>query len=235
MSEIEKETIYVLPMVAVNGFRSRAGELLVALMDNLNFQHFAPMHLFPDNFNGCVGRVFDVKITSSGYVLQVFPSQMQASDLFDPIVGYVDYYDDRNGHYHIYDNQSRHFVANNSSIKSLAVGSFVEFCPLVPKNSKFKMAVVTKCLNFDEGVSQFGTFCIEIMEVNEECGWYRYKVLSELPELEEGWIREIGRAFSNIDTLQKLCVGQRLKAIMFLRRCKKGEEKMNYIAKLLGV
>ncbi len=235
MSEEEKEKEYVLPMVAVNGFRSRAGELLVALMDKFNLQHYASMHLFPNNFKGCVGRVFDVKLTSSDFVMQVFPANMAVSDLFDTIVGYVDYYDDRHGHYHIFDNCSRHFVANVSAAIRLQVGGFVAFCPLIPQQSKFKVAIATKCLEFSDGLSRFGTFDIEILEVNVECGWYMYKVLSVLPESEEGWFREVAKAFSDADTLLRLRVGQRLKAIMFLKRYKLGEEKRNYMAKLLDV
>lgn len=235
MSEIEKETIYVLPMVAVNGYRSRSGEWLVELMDKFNIQHNASMHLFPNDFIGCEGRVFDVKLTASGFVIQVFPSSMMVSDLFDTIVGYVDYYDNLHGHYHIYDKNSRHFVAHDVAGMKLSIGGFVEFCPLIPKFSKFKSAVVTKSLQFTAGVSQFGTFYIEVLEINVEGGWYTYSVLSKLPETEEGWFREIGKSFPDIYTLQQLHVGQRLRAVMYLKRYKRGEEKTNYIAKLLDV
>ena len=235
MDNIKKEEFYILPMVAVKGFLSRIGELTVILMDKFCLQHFAPMQFFPNEFRGCEGKVFDVKITPSGYVLQVFPTNIKVQDLFETTYGYVDFLDDRHGHYHIFDNKSRHFVAYRDSTEYLHSGDFVEFCPLIPKDSKFKSAIVVRRLSFDEGLSKFGTFDIEIIEVFHETSTFKYSILSKLPELEEGWFRQVAVSYASGYIISKLHIGLRLQAVLFLKRSNSDREKTNYVAKLLGL
>lgn len=235
MEDTKEEEFYVLPMVAVKGFRSRIGELTVILMDKFCLQHFAPMQIFPNEFYGCEGKVFDVKITPSGYVLQVFPTNLKVQDLFGTTIGYVDFFDERHGHYHIFDNKSRHFVANSDSTEYLYPGDFVEFCPLIPKDSKFKSAIVVNRLPFNDGLLKFGTFDIEILEVLHETSTYKYKILSDLPELDEGWFRQVATSYANGYLINKLQVGIILKAVIFLKRFNSDREKTNYVAKLLGL
>lgn len=107
---------------------------------------------------------------------------------FGKAVGYVDHVDVRHGYIHVYDSLSRHFVAHNSRC-SVSVGEFVEFIPIVPKESVFKTAVLTRVLSAIDGPLAFGVRDVRVTyvdSVNCYCAWEL--VDTEVP------IREVGRA-----------------------------------------
>lgn len=71
-------------------------------------------------------------------------------------VGYVDGIDRGRNWFHIYDKDSAHFVCDNPSV-TFNIGEFVEFIPIIPTDNNFKTAIVTRRLEYREGVAQFDT------------------------------------------------------------------------------
>ena len=150
------------------------------------------------------------------------------------IIGYVDYYDEQRGFYHIYDKLSRHFVAIHPHITPM-VGGFVEFTPIIPKDSKFKTAVVHMSLgdehteNGKRALKEFGTVQAVVTNIDNNVGLFEYKIISPIPTSPEGIITETGKAYNDV---HNVAVGQSLTLIILLKRGKDGV-KRNYVAKLV--
>ena len=148
------------------------------------------------------------------------------------IIGYVDYFDEKHMYYHIYDSMSRHFVAIDPHIVP-EVGGFVEFTPIIPEDGKFKTAVVHRVFGNEDHLAAmevFGTYDATVTDVDEESGYFEYRITSEICPTTEGVITERGRAFLGVMRLKK---GQNVKLLLFLKREKDGV-KRNYVAKTLA-
>ena len=234
MSEKELNETLVVPMIAVRMLAPFYEQAIVEMADPYGNLYQVPFCLFPEDANNGDGRLYEVKLLDGISPVEVNISILNVDDLFPTEVGYMLHYDDKYKYYHIYDNQSRHFVATAEGMSlTLKAGDFVTFSPIIPTSSKFKSAIVIRKESKKDGIAKFGTFDIEIMDVNKEECWYRYKVLNELPELEEGWFREIGVSYLSKEEIDKLSIGDSRKVIMFLKRAK-DKEKYNYIAELLN-
>ena len=148
------------------------------------------------------------------------------------IIGYVDYYDEAHKFYHIYDSLSRHFVSVDPHIVP-EVGGFVEFTPIIPEDGKFKTAVVHRAFGEEDylaAAEAFGTYDAIVTYVDEEKGYYGYRITSEIRKTPEGTITEEGTAFMGAASYRK---GQQLKLLLFLKRGK-DKVKRNYVAKTLA-
>lgn len=148
------------------------------------------------------------------------------------IIGYVDFYDEKHEFYHVFDNMSRHFVATDPHIVP-EVGGFVEFTPIIPEDGKFKTAVIHQVFGecnqeyFQAAMDSFGTYRAIITNVDEEKGFFSYRITSPIKPTPEGVITEEGTAFLGLLHLRK---GQDVRLLLFLKRDKDGV-KRNYVAK----
>ena len=148
------------------------------------------------------------------------------------IIRYVDYFDEKHLYYHIYDSMSRHFVAIDPHIVP-EVGGFVEFTPIIPEDGKFKTAVVHRVFGNEDHLAAaeaFGTYDATVTQVDEEKGFFSYRVTSEIRQTPEGTITEEGTAFMG---LTHYAEGQRVRLLLFLKREKDGI-KRNYVARTLA-
>ena len=155
-----------------------------------------------------------------------------------PIIGYVHSYDAGNDYYHIYDNQSRHFVAV-SPLQRPQIGDFVWFSPIIPRESKFKSAIVIKSEDPRAGLGTFGLVEAEVTVVNRKESYIGYRLLSFPPATTEGEYAKEGYASLRlvVDTNGKpasntLRKGQRVKMLLYLTRGKDAL-KHNHIEKIL--
>ena len=163
------------------------------------------------------------------------------------IVGYVDFYDEKHKHYHIYDALSRHFVAIDPHVVP-QVHEFVEFTPIIPEDGKFKTAVVHKAYpcplpegkgyyasnsssSLPSGRAEVGAFFYDavVTKVDDEKGFFEYRITSEIPTTPEGVMTGIGSGFMGANKLE---VEQNVRLLIILRRAKDGV-KRNYVAKML--
>ena len=155
-----------------------------------------------------------------------------------PIIGYVHSYDAGNDYYHIYDNQSRHFVAV-SPLQRPQIGDFVWFSPIIPRESKFKSAIVIKSEDPRAGLGTFGLVEAEVTVVNRKESYIGYRLLSFPPATTEGEYAKEGYASLRlvVDTNGKpasntLRKGQRVRMLLYLTRGKDAL-KHNHIEKIL--
>ena len=164
------------------------------------------------------------------------------------IVGYVDFYDEKHKHYHIYDALSRHFVAIDPHVVP-QVHEFVEFTPIIPEDGKFKTAVIHSVLGTEyETQAKLATkrpaayetelsaptktgagaffYDAVVTKVDEEKGFFEYRITSEIPTTPEGVMTDIGSGFMGANKLE---VEQNVRLLIILRRAKDGV-KRNYVA-----
>lgn len=71
-------------------------------------------------------------------------------------VGYVDGVDKSKNIFHVYGKDSVHFVSDAPSV-NIRIGDFVEFYPVIPKDSNFNKAIIIRQIDYREGVTHFGT------------------------------------------------------------------------------
>ncbi|MCQ2229763.1 MAG: hypothetical protein MJZ13_08485 [Bacteroidales bacterium] len=71
-------------------------------------------------------------------------------------IGYVDGEDKIKKTFHIYDKGSIHYVADAPSI-NIHIGDFVEFYPIIPKDSNYNKAIIIRHIEYRNGVNHFGT------------------------------------------------------------------------------
>lgn len=106
-----------------------------------------------------IGQNYNVKYAENDNHIKVveISETTEEIDLSPMIrVGYIDGLDKSRGWYHVYGTDSAHFVAENPSVV-VKIGDFIEFYPIIPKDSTFKTAAITKRLEYKEGVEKFGT------------------------------------------------------------------------------
>ncbi len=233
------EASAILPMQAVKVFETQTDgrkRKSVKLVGPKGEELLADSHAFPCKPWEIVGKLFDVLIRYSKEgnprVDEVVVSQQSVGDVFPPVVGYVDRFDGQHGHFHIFDSLSRHFVAENPRLKP-TVGSFVMFSPIVPAVDKFKSAVVTQLLTPDQGQQAFGLLSATVSYVNQEKGYFYYKLTENPPTTPEGTITLEGSAQLSLSPVS-LRVGQLVRLLLFLKRGKDGA-KHNYVASILPI
>lgn len=229
----------IVPMYAVKMFETeRDGRKLksVKLIDKDGTELLADSHLFPCKPWEIQGKMYDALTRTSKdgnlRVGEIVLSNKKMEDVFETAVGYVDRYDSQYGHYHIFDNMSRHFVAERPNIKP-AVGSFVKFAPIIPKQDKFKSAYLYSTMDETDGLNAFGTYKAVVKYVNEEKGYFYYKLFDMPPATPEGEYTEEGSAqLSVVEGNKPLKVGQEITLLLFLTRGK-DRVKHNHVVKVI--
>lgn len=134
-----------------------------------NFQKISYKDIPNRLFSALLRKKEDGKLTIEAAVLSSAPIE----EAYPAAIGYVEYIDLQHDHIHIYDYQSRHYIAIKSNIHP-QVGTYVQFIPLIPKESNFKTAVITKILQPLEGPAAFGLRTARITHidnVNHYCAW----------------------------------------------------------------
>lgn len=226
------------PMVATkiyeterNGRRMKSVKMVAADGQEL----LVDSHLFKCKPWEIAGRTFDVLLRTSKEgnlrAEEVVASQVAVTDIFPPVVGYVDRYDMQHQHYHIFDSLSRHFVAERPSVRPM-VGGYVAFSPIIPKVDKFKSAIIARNLPTDEGREAFGIYDCIVKYVNTDKGYFFYTITSAIPTTPEGTISPEGSASLSLMKGAPLAVGQHIRIIMFLKRGKDGT-KRNSVVEIL--
>lgn len=155
-----------------------------------------------------------------------------------PVIGYVHSYDAGNDYYHIYDNLSRHFVAISPQQRP-QIGDFVWFSPIIPRESKFKSAIVIRPEDPRAGQETFGLTEAEVTQINRKEGYIGYRLLGFPPATAEGEYSKDGYASLRlvVDVNGKpasgsLRKGQRVRMLLYLTRGKDAL-KHNHIEKIL--
>lgn len=228
----------ITPMIATkmyeterNGRRMKSVKLIAGDGKEL----LADSHQFKCKPWEIVGNVFDVLTRTSAEgnmrVAEIAASQKPVSELFPPVVGYVDRFDSQHQHYHIFDSLSRHFVAEAPKLRP-NVGNYVMFSPVIPAQDKFKSAIIINGISLDEGRKAFGIYDAVVKYVNTEKGYFYYQITSAIPSTPEGTITQEGSAQLSLLNGAPLNVGQPLRLIMFLKRGKDGT-KRNAVVEIL--
>lgn len=146
----------VITMLSANGTKAQTNGDKLGLEDDFND---------PESL---IGKNMAVKYIDNDNHIKVISinETNEEVDLSSLIrVGYVDGLDNSRGWYHIYGKDSAHFVAENPSVK-IKIGDFVEFYPIIPKDSNFKTAAIVRSLTYKEGVEKFGTIKAVIARVD---------------------------------------------------------------------
>ena len=223
----------------------------VRLACNDGSEFLAVTQLFPCKPWEIHGQVFDILIKYSKEgkpnIIEIAASEKNVADLFPAITGYVSYIDEAHGHYHVFDGQSRHFVAEKPKTK-INTGDFVCFSPIIPKENKFKSAIINKTMSLTEGMNSFRSRHAKVTYADEEKGYAAWELIkgndteSEIPP-----IKEIGtespsytKGYISLNTLnmtKKLlpAIGDTINIIVFLKRGKDGIKRpyVPYYEKLL--
>ena len=202
----------------------------------------ADSHQFPCKPWEIVGLVFDVltRVSRQGRerAAEIVASSKRVDEAFTSETGYVDGIDLQHGHIHVFDSQSRHFVADRSTlrVKGVEKGSFVRFCPIIAQDDPFKSAAIIETLPHEAGLEAFGTCEATVMYVNRTEHYWKYALTavpsSQQPtEAPEAIARE---GFAKLDLLPAsrqatLAPGQRVRIVLFLKRGKDGT-KRNHVA-----
>ena len=236
----------ITPMYAVKVFekeqqqgRKRRFVKLVA-PDGLSM--VADSHQFSCKPWEIVGHLYDVltRVSRQGNAraTEIVASSKRVDEVFASVTGYVDGIDLQHGHVHVFDAQSRHFVADRTTlpVKNIAKGSFVRFCPIIAQDDPFKSAAVIEVLPKEQGREAFGTRDATVVYVNHAEHYWKYALADEpsprQPEQAEESIAREG--FAKLDLFPEsvranLAPGRRVRLVLFLRRGKDGV-KRNHVA-----
>lgn len=187
------------------------------------------------------GKLFSVLLRTSEKgnlrIEAAIPSQQSASEVFPVSVGYVERIDLNHRHIHIFDNQSRHLVAmmDNSNTNVLA-GSFVQFLPIIPKDSKFKSAIILRVLSEEEGPEAFGYRKAKVTYIDKEKGYLSWELHEgEPPIIETGTTSpSFTKGYLNLEatSTHHLTPATQISLIVYLKRGKDGQ-KRPYVVKVL--
>lgn len=167
--EAQNRKMYFVRLVSPQGL-----ELSTEVHTLTNFQKLSYKDI-PGTLFSCLLRKtddghnkLDAAITSSALLTELFPTT----------TGYVEHIDLQHDHVHVYDNVSRHLVAINSKIRP-SVGSYVQFIPLVPKESNFKTAIIIKVLPPQDGPVSFGLRKARITYTDQVKGYCSWELLPQ--------------------------------------------------------
>ena len=229
-------------MVAVKVFEKSVNgkrRFFVKLVAPDGSEMISDSHQFPCKPWEIQGGLYDVSVRVSKdgkeRVDEVVLSTKKMEDTFPVACGYVEGVDEGHGHYHIYDPISRHFVAEKPK-HMIKGGDFVAFSPVIPKEDKFKSAVVLRKLTYDEGLKTFGVYSAIVTFVNNADGYLRYRITSPISVTPEGTVTNEGFASLAAVTDEKLrsslSVGDNIGLLLFLKRGSDGV-KRNHVEKII--
>lgn len=207
----------------------------VTLMDSYGNSVMAPATLFPVAIGDIQHGIFEVKTSHNAQsrVTDITKSEKQLEDLVPPIVGYVESFDTRHGHYHIYDSLSRHFVADHPHI-SLNKSDYVMFCPMIPVSRKFKSAIPTRVIEPEEGRRAFGCLDAYVSYIDKDRGFLHYIITSEIASTPEGVISNEGFAPLSClsDSNRVPEVNDTIRIVVILKRKANGK-KGNHVVEII--
>lgn len=185
-----------------------------------------------------IGQVYDVilrKRDKGLKVIETMLSKHKITDLFKTEVGFVEHHDAEHEHIHIYDGQSRHFVSSGQRFVKAEQDSLVEFVPIIPKNSGFKMAIVVNTYKPQERLAEeFPWRELTITAINKEkgfCTWEladkSHPIVETLSDFQKANGEE-SEMFTNgfldlqiaEETNTNLAVGSKGRALIYLHRGK---------------
>lgn len=239
----EDEISCIKHMVAVKMFNTQKDNRTiksVKLVGAEGDELLADAHLFACKYSDIEGRLFDVLVRFSKEGVprahEIVPCNKSVEDVFPAITGYVEYIDASHNHCHIYDGYSRHFVSGNYS-SNVEVGSFVKFSPVIPKQDKFKSAVIISSLSKSEGLRSFGMRRAKITYVDNQKGYAAWQLVdsdkstpikevgTESPCYAEGYMslsvmKTAGLVLPAVDDIVNI--------VVFLKRGKEGK-KLPYV------
>jgi len=188
-------------------------------------------------------RLFDVLLrTSEGGKMRVEAAVLSTSAIsqcFETTIGYVEHIDTAHKHIHVYDKESRHLVSKFVTSTPLKEGQYVEFVPLIPRESNFKEAIITRVLSAEEGPVAFGYRDAVVTYSDAVKGYCAWELLPDAGGIVHG-IVETGakvqqepatKGYINQSLCEKLMLplpekNARVHVITFLKRGKDGKKHL---------
>lgn len=172
------------------------------------------------------------------------PSQ-QIDGIFQTSTGFVESIDASHQHIHIYDNLSRHLVAMQdgflhdgttlTSASTVKIGDYLKIVPVIPREGKFKSALIINQYPTEEGRNAFGYRRARITHIDMAKGWCSWELLpGEAPIIEDGTQSPsftkgyLSQQHLQGKTISSLSVGQEIQLLTFLKRGK-DREKHPYV------
>lgn len=233
----------VVSMYAVKVFDKETNgrkRRFVRLVAKNGTDFIADSHQFPCRPWEICGRMFDVltrvSLQGNERVSDIVVSKHRVDDVFSVEVGFVDFIDELHGHIHVFDSQSRHFVADKAAHPSLsvAVDSYVRFCPIIVNGEHFKSAAIVATVDKYDGRKAFGIYEARVDYANHDDQYIRYTIHSPIRQTPEGVISQSGFASTatlSEDDRRSIVLGSHVRLVLFLKRGKDGM-KRNYVAEI---
>lgn len=204
----------------------------VKLVDAEGCALIADSHLFPCRLSMIQGNIFDVitrmskKADNHERAEEIVFSRKAITDLFKPIIGYVERFDVKHGHYHVYDSQSRHYVAEQSKVQT-AAGCYILFCPIIIRNDNFKSAVILHAVSAEDGKRAFGMYeaVINMIDYTSRRFKYELKVCPPDPNADDTYSQEAFMPLelvTNASDVNPVKVGSNIGIVLFLKRGQDG-------------
>lgn len=232
------ETSCIRTMYATKVFETeKNGRKLrsVKTVDAAGEEMLIDSHLFPCKPWEIQGHLFDVLVGNAKdgtpRAKEIVASAKKVEDIFPVLTGYVDMIDEQHGHIHVYDRYSRHMVATYQSSQRINAGDYVLFSPVIPKESKFKTAIIHRILSVEEGRETFPLRHATVTHVDTEKQYAVWTLqegefpLLEVthPELPHDNSQGATTGYLRSTTLPQQ--GQSISIISFLRRGKDGQKR----------
>lgn len=232
------ERVRVLTVAAIKVFETQHnGRKIksVKLVAPSGEEMIADSHLFTCKPWEIVNHLYDVAVCKGREgdtrVLEVTASAASMQERFTAYTGYVEHIDKVHGHIHIYDYYSRHMVATDPTVY-VQVGDFVKFSPIIPKEDKFKCAIIHEKLSNQEGMEDFGFRRATITYLDPNGEYAAWQLTNgEAPIVETGTEEPAySKGYLHRSTAQALGVelprpGQSIRIITFLKRGKDGTKR----------
>ena len=191
----------------------------------------------PLRYSEIPGKMFSVLLRTSEKgnlrIEAAILSSQPVSDVFPTSIGYIENIDLNHRHIHVFDNQSRHLVAMMDAASNVVIGSFVQFLPIIPKESKFKSAIILRTLSAEEGPEAFGYRKARVTYVDNDKGYLSWELLpGEPPIIETGTTApSYTKGYFNLQSTNThhLTPNTQLSLIVYLKRGKDGQKRPHVV------
>lgn len=191
----------------------------------------------PLRYSEIPGKMFSVLLRTSEKgnlrIEAAILSSQPVSDVFPTSIGYIENIDLNHRHIHVFDNLSRHLVAMLDSSPNVVNGSFVRFLPVIPKESKFKSAILLNILSEEEGADAFGYRKARVTYVDHDKGYLSWELLSgEPPIIEVGTTSpSFTKGYLNLQSTNThhLTPNTQISLIVYLKRGRDGQKRPHVV------
>lgn len=191
----------------------------------------------PLRYSEISGKMFSVLLRTSEKgnlrIEAAILSSQPVSDVFPTSIGYIENIDLNHRHIHVFDNQSRHLVAMMDAASNVVIGSFVQFLPIIPKESKFKSAIILRTLSDEEGPEAFGYRKARVTYVDNDKGYLSWELLpGEPPIIETGTTApSYTKGYLNLQSTNThhLTPNTEFSLIVYLKRGKDGQKRPHVV------